>query len=252
MWTGLVWLMTGTSGELLWIRYWTFGCHEMLGNYRVAWRLVASRVVLSSIELVSRWRITSPSYSESKNEPSRYQRERRWSGRPSADYRNLYCCDVLESIYSALKMKATCFSEISVNCQKIRHPLHKLQCPPHAPIETLWSGKFTVRFPPSTAPSLATCHAIMIQWRSETWWHEGLGERPPHAPMQTLCGPAGLLLGFLPALRLPLPLVTPSWYSDGAGLGGMRAAGQSVCAGPIGNRSFSLLFLIVTGNTNIC
>jgi hypothetical protein len=23
-------------GELLWIRYWTFGFHEMLGNYRVA------------------------------------------------------------------------------------------------------------------------------------------------------------------------------------------------------------------------
>jgi hypothetical protein len=35
----------------LWIRYWTFGFHEMLGNYRVVWHLVASRVVLSSIEL---------------------------------------------------------------------------------------------------------------------------------------------------------------------------------------------------------
>jgi hypothetical protein len=31
-----------------WIRYWTFGFHEMLGNY-----LVASWVVLSFIELVS-------------------------------------------------------------------------------------------------------------------------------------------------------------------------------------------------------
>jgi hypothetical protein len=36
MWTGLVWLRIGTGGELLWIRYWTFGFHEMLGNYRVA------------------------------------------------------------------------------------------------------------------------------------------------------------------------------------------------------------------------
>jgi hypothetical protein len=35
-WTGLVWLRIGTGGELLWIRYWTFGFHEMLGNYRVA------------------------------------------------------------------------------------------------------------------------------------------------------------------------------------------------------------------------
>jgi hypothetical protein len=36
MWTGLVWLRIGTGGELLRIRYWTFGFHEMLGNYRVA------------------------------------------------------------------------------------------------------------------------------------------------------------------------------------------------------------------------
>jgi hypothetical protein len=34
--TGLVWLRRGTVGELLWIRYWTFGFHEMLGNYRMA------------------------------------------------------------------------------------------------------------------------------------------------------------------------------------------------------------------------
>jgi hypothetical protein len=36
MWIGLVWLGIGTGGELLWIRYWTFGFHEMLGNYRVS------------------------------------------------------------------------------------------------------------------------------------------------------------------------------------------------------------------------
>jgi hypothetical protein len=41
------------GGELLWIRYWTFGFHEMLRNYRVAEHLVASRIVLSSVELVS-------------------------------------------------------------------------------------------------------------------------------------------------------------------------------------------------------
>jgi hypothetical protein len=29
-------VVLGTGGELLWIRYWTFGFHEMLGNYRVA------------------------------------------------------------------------------------------------------------------------------------------------------------------------------------------------------------------------
>jgi hypothetical protein len=36
VWTGLVWLRIGSGGELLWIRYWTFGFHEMLRNYRVA------------------------------------------------------------------------------------------------------------------------------------------------------------------------------------------------------------------------
>jgi hypothetical protein len=36
MWTGLVWLRIGTGGELLWIQYWTFEFHKMLGNYRVA------------------------------------------------------------------------------------------------------------------------------------------------------------------------------------------------------------------------
>jgi hypothetical protein len=52
VWTGLVWLKIETSGELFWIRSWTFGFHEMLGNYRVATQLVASRVMFSSIELV--------------------------------------------------------------------------------------------------------------------------------------------------------------------------------------------------------
>jgi hypothetical protein len=44
MWNGLVWPRIGTGVELLWIRYWALGYHEMLGNYRVA-----SRLVLSSI-----------------------------------------------------------------------------------------------------------------------------------------------------------------------------------------------------------
>jgi hypothetical protein len=55
MWTGLVWLRMGTSGEFLWIRYWTLWFHEMLGNYRVAYHVIASRVVLRSVELVSLW-----------------------------------------------------------------------------------------------------------------------------------------------------------------------------------------------------
>jgi hypothetical protein len=49
-WTGLVWLRIGTGGEFLWIRYWTFGFHEIVGNYRVA-----SLVVLSSIFAMNKW-----------------------------------------------------------------------------------------------------------------------------------------------------------------------------------------------------
>jgi hypothetical protein len=41
VWTGLVWVRIGTGGELLWIRWWTFGFHKMLGNYQVASQLVA-------------------------------------------------------------------------------------------------------------------------------------------------------------------------------------------------------------------
>jgi hypothetical protein len=52
MWTGLVWLRIGTGGELLRIRYSTFGFHKMLGNYRVSEQLGISRVVLGSMELV--------------------------------------------------------------------------------------------------------------------------------------------------------------------------------------------------------
>jgi hypothetical protein len=53
MWTGFVWLRIGTGGELLWTRKLTFGFHKMLGIYRMAAQLAASRVVLSSTELVS-------------------------------------------------------------------------------------------------------------------------------------------------------------------------------------------------------
>jgi hypothetical protein len=51
MWAGLVCLKIGTSGGFLWIRYWTFGFHKLLGNY-VSKQLGISRVVLSSMELV--------------------------------------------------------------------------------------------------------------------------------------------------------------------------------------------------------
>jgi hypothetical protein len=59
MWTGLVWLRIGTGGELVWMRLWTFGFHEMLGNYRVSKQLGISRVVPSSMELVSPKRQTN-------------------------------------------------------------------------------------------------------------------------------------------------------------------------------------------------
>jgi hypothetical protein len=53
MWTGLVCLRIGTGGELLWIQYWTFGFHKLLGNCRLSKQLGISRVVLSPMELVN-------------------------------------------------------------------------------------------------------------------------------------------------------------------------------------------------------
>jgi hypothetical protein len=47
MWTGLVWLRIGTGGELLWTRYWTFGFHEMLGNYYVQVSAPAKRCLFT-------------------------------------------------------------------------------------------------------------------------------------------------------------------------------------------------------------
>jgi hypothetical protein len=43
-WTRLIWLRIGTSGGLLWSKWWTFWFHKMLGNSRVA-------EGLSSVEL---------------------------------------------------------------------------------------------------------------------------------------------------------------------------------------------------------
>jgi hypothetical protein len=48
----IVWLRTGTGGELLSIQYWNLGLHKMLGNYRVSKQVGISRVVLNSMELV--------------------------------------------------------------------------------------------------------------------------------------------------------------------------------------------------------
>jgi hypothetical protein len=53
LWTGLVWLRLGTGGELFKLCNETSGPIKMLGIYRVAAQLVASRVVLSSTKLVS-------------------------------------------------------------------------------------------------------------------------------------------------------------------------------------------------------
>jgi hypothetical protein len=49
VWIGFIWLRIGTSGRLLWIRYWAFGFHEMLGSSWVAAQLMVPQEGLSSI-----------------------------------------------------------------------------------------------------------------------------------------------------------------------------------------------------------
>jgi hypothetical protein len=47
-WIGLIWLRIGTSGGLLWTRYWTFCFHKMLGRSWGAAQLAASEDWLSA------------------------------------------------------------------------------------------------------------------------------------------------------------------------------------------------------------
>jgi hypothetical protein len=55
-WYGLMWLRIGTSGGILWTRYWTFGFHKMLGSSWVAAQFAASQEGLSS---VSEWVVST-------------------------------------------------------------------------------------------------------------------------------------------------------------------------------------------------
>jgi hypothetical protein len=48
MWTGLAWLRIGSGGELLWIPYWTFEFHRMLGKLS---SVLATRDLSSSAQL---------------------------------------------------------------------------------------------------------------------------------------------------------------------------------------------------------
>jgi hypothetical protein len=52
-WIELIWLMIGTSGGLLWTRYWTFGLHKMLVGSRGAAQLAAPQEGLSSVSKYS-------------------------------------------------------------------------------------------------------------------------------------------------------------------------------------------------------
>jgi hypothetical protein len=45
----LIWIRVGTSGGLLWTRWWNFWFHKMLGSYWIAAQLAASQEGLSSV-----------------------------------------------------------------------------------------------------------------------------------------------------------------------------------------------------------
>jgi hypothetical protein len=53
VWAGSVWLRVGTSGGLLWTRWWTFGFHKILGSSWVPAQLAASQK--GSAPWVSKW-----------------------------------------------------------------------------------------------------------------------------------------------------------------------------------------------------
>jgi hypothetical protein len=49
VWTGSIWLRIGTSGRLLWTRWWTIGLLKMRGSSWVVARLASSQEGLSSV-----------------------------------------------------------------------------------------------------------------------------------------------------------------------------------------------------------
>jgi hypothetical protein len=51
VYTGFIWLRIGTSGGLLWTRWWIFVFHKMMGSLWVTVQLAASQEGLSSIKL---------------------------------------------------------------------------------------------------------------------------------------------------------------------------------------------------------
>jgi hypothetical protein len=51
VWTGLIWLRTGTSGSLLWTWKLTIRFHKILGNSWSAAKLLASQDKLCSVVL---------------------------------------------------------------------------------------------------------------------------------------------------------------------------------------------------------
>jgi hypothetical protein len=53
VWTGFIWLMTETSGTLLWTWDWTSRFHKMLGISWLGEKLLASQEGFCSLELVS-------------------------------------------------------------------------------------------------------------------------------------------------------------------------------------------------------
>jgi hypothetical protein len=81
VWIGLIWLTIGTSGGLLWTRYWTFGFHKMLRSSWVAAKLAApqdglssvSKYLLLHISLVTSTRVCSSSRNLWKRTPRSLQ-----------------------------------------------------------------------------------------------------------------------------------------------------------------------------------
>jgi hypothetical protein len=55
VWTGSIWLMIGTGGGLLWMRWWNLEFHKMRWISWVGEELLASQEGLSSVELFTQY-----------------------------------------------------------------------------------------------------------------------------------------------------------------------------------------------------
>jgi hypothetical protein len=132
-WIGLIWLRIGTSGELLWTRYWTFRFHKMLGGSWGAAQLAAPQEGLSSVSLFkassSSWMALQPlwalaSFSVSWSIHNRQNSLNEWSAHRMAS------TETLDGKWPIILLRGPVGAWGSLTCSKFTTRVKQPKVPP--------------------------------------------------------------------------------------------------------------------------